>query len=63
MRTQVEELQRVNRLRRFLSPQVAELVINSGDDSVLRSHRREIVVVSAIYEDSRRSPSRVSLKR
>jgi adenylate cyclase len=43
--TQLEELQRVNRLRRFLSPQVAELVINSGDDSILRSHRREIVVV------------------
>jgi adenylate cyclase len=43
--TQLEELQRMNRLRRFLSPQVAELVINSGDDSVLNSHRREIVVV------------------
>jgi class 3 adenylate cyclase/CheY-like chemotaxis protein len=43
--TQLEELQRVNRLRRFLSPQVAELVIDSGDDSFLRSHRREIVVV------------------
>ena len=48
VQTQLEELQRVNRLRRFLSPQVAELVINSGDDSILRSHRREIVVVSAI---------------
>jgi adenylate cyclase len=35
----------MNRLRRFLSPQVAELVINSGDDSFLGSHRREIVVV------------------
>jgi adenylate cyclase len=45
VQTQLEELQRVSRLRRFLSPQVAELVINSGDDSVLRSHRREIVVV------------------
>jgi adenylate cyclase len=43
--TQLQELQRMNRLRRFLSPQVAELVINSGDDSVLGSHRREIVVV------------------
>ena len=42
---QLEELQRMNRLRRFLSPQVAELVINSGDDSFLGSHRREIVVV------------------
>jgi class 3 adenylate cyclase len=43
--TQVEELQRMSRLRRFLSPQVADLVINSGDESVLGSHRREIVVV------------------
>lgn len=43
--TQLEELQRMNRLRRFLSPQVADLVINSGDESVLGSHRREIVVV------------------
>jgi adenylate cyclase len=43
--TQLEELQRMNRLRRFLSPQVAELVISSGDDSFLGSHRREIVVV------------------
>jgi adenylate cyclase len=43
--TQLEELQRMNRLRRFLSPHVAELLINSGDDSLLGSHRREIVVV------------------
>jgi adenylate cyclase len=43
--TQLEELQRMNRLRRFLSPQVAELLINAGDESVLGSHRREIVVV------------------
>jgi adenylate cyclase len=42
---QVEELQRVGRLRRFLSPQVAELVVDSGDESFLVSHRREIVVV------------------
>ena len=35
----------MNRLRRFLSPQVAELVVDSGDDSFLGSHRREIVVV------------------
>jgi class 3 adenylate cyclase/CheY-like chemotaxis protein len=45
VKTQLEELQRMNRLRRFLSPQVVELLINSGDESVLGSHRREIVVV------------------
>ena len=42
---QVEDLQRVNRLRRFLPPQLADLVIDSGDESFLESHRREIVVV------------------
>jgi class 3 adenylate cyclase/CheY-like chemotaxis protein len=42
---QVEELERLGRLRRFLSPQLAELVVDSGDQSFLDSHRREIVVV------------------
>ena len=45
VRTQVDELQRVNRLRRFLPPQLASLVIDSGDEGFLASHRREIVVV------------------
>ena len=45
VRTQVTELERLGRLRRFLSPQLADLVVESGDDSFLRSHRREIVVV------------------
>jgi adenylate cyclase len=45
VRAQVEELERLGRLRRFLSPQLAELVIDAGDDSFLRSHRQEIVVV------------------
>lgn len=40
---QLEELARVGRLRRFLSPQVAELVM--ADEGLLQSHRREIVVV------------------
>jgi class 3 adenylate cyclase len=42
---QVAELERANRLRRFLSPQLANLVI--GDETLLESHRREIVVVFA----------------
>jgi adenylate cyclase len=40
---QLEELERASRLRRFLSPQLAELVV--GDETLLQSHRREIVVV------------------
>jgi adenylate cyclase len=42
---QLEELQRINRLRRFLSPQLVELVIDSGNEDFLNSHRREVVVV------------------
>jgi adenylate cyclase len=42
---QVGELERVGRLRRFLSPQIADLVVSSGDESFLASHRREITVV------------------
>ena len=45
VRTQVDELQRLQRLRRVLPPQLADLVIDSGDESLLDSHRREIVVV------------------
>ena len=42
---QVAELQRVNRLRRFLSPQLVDVIIDSGDEAFLASHRREIVVL------------------
>jgi len=42
---QVEELERVGRLRRFLSPQLADLIVSSGDETLLDSHRREITVV------------------
>lgn len=42
---QVEELERANRLRRFLSPQLVDVISSSGDDSLLKSHRREIAVV------------------
>jgi class 3 adenylate cyclase len=43
--SQVEQLERLGRFQRFLSPQLAELVVSSGDDSFLESHRREIAVV------------------
>jgi GAF domain-containing protein len=42
---QVEELGRVSRLKRFLAPQLAELIVSQGDEKILESHRREIVVV------------------
>ena len=42
---QVEEIGRVGRLKRFLAPQLAELIVSQGDEKILESHRREIVVV------------------
>ena len=42
---QLGELERVNRLKRFFSPQLAELIVSSGHDKFLESHRREITVV------------------
>ncbi len=42
---QVAELERVSRLKRFLSPQLAEVIVSSGDEKLLESHRREITVV------------------
>ena len=42
---QVEELERMSRLRRFLSPQVADVILAAGADSVLESHRSEITAV------------------
>ena len=42
---QVGELERVGRLRRFFSPQLAELIVNGGTEDPLKSHRREITVV------------------
>jgi class 3 adenylate cyclase/CheY-like chemotaxis protein len=44
--TQLKEIERIGRLRRFLPPQIAELVLSSGDDeTVLQSHRREVTVM------------------
>ncbi len=47
---QVDELERLGRLKRFLSPEVAELIISSGDESLLQSHRRQ---VAALFCDLR----------
>lgn len=42
---QVAEIERVGRLKRFLPPQIADLVVSSGDHRLLDSHRREVTVV------------------
>jgi adenylate cyclase len=45
VRDQVEELERVGRLRRFLAPQLAHAIVSAGDEKVLENHRREIVAL------------------
>jgi len=47
VREQVDELGRLGRLRRFLSPQIADVVMSQGADDFLAGHRREITVVFA----------------
>ena len=42
---QVTELERVSRLKRFFSPQLADAIVRGGADDPLASHRREITVV------------------
>jgi class 3 adenylate cyclase len=47
---QVGEIERMSRLRRFLPPQVADLIVASGSETQLESHRRE---VAALFCDLR----------
>src|SRR5262245_54832424 len=47
VQTQLEELGRLQRLRRFLSPQLADALVSSGDESILRSHRRQVAMFFA----------------
>ncbi len=42
---QVRELERMNRLKGFLSPQIAKVVVSSGAEKLLQSHRRDITTV------------------
>jgi adenylate cyclase len=47
VQAQVAELERLGRLRRFLSPQLADAVVSSGDETILRSHRRQVAMFFA----------------
>ena len=42
---QLAEIERLGSLKRFLAPQVAELILSAGGERLLESHRREITVV------------------
>jgi len=41
----VRQLEQVAQLKRFLSPQIADLIVNDASAGPLKSHRREITVV------------------
>jgi len=45
VQAQVDQLERLGRLKRFFSPQLAELIVNGGTEDPLKSHRRELTVV------------------
>jgi DNA-binding response OmpR family regulator len=47
VQTQLEQLGRLQRLQRFLSPQLADAIVSSGDESILRSHRRQVAMFFA----------------
>jgi len=42
---QLGEIERISRLKRFLAPSLAELIVSSGDERILQSHRRDIAVL------------------
>jgi adenylate cyclase len=42
---QVAEIERIARLKRFLPPQIARLVVASGHENLLESHRRAVAVL------------------
>jgi class 3 adenylate cyclase len=41
---QLAQLERLGRLKRFFSPQLAELIVGGGAEDPLKSHRREVTV-------------------
>lgn len=47
---QVDEIERMGRLKRFLSPQVADAVVSSGSDKLLSSHR---ALIATLFCDMR----------
>jgi adenylate cyclase len=45
VQNQVDELERLRLLRRFLSPQLADALVSAGDEAILKSHRREVAMM------------------
>jgi len=45
VREQMAQLDRLGRLKGFFSPHLAESIVNGGGEDLLKTHRREVVVV------------------
>ena len=45
VREQVDELERAGRIKRYLSPQIAESLLNADESDLFKTHRREVTVV------------------
>src|SRR5712691_11920023 len=45
VQAQLSQIERIGTLKRFLAPQLAELIVSSGEERILETHRRDIVVV------------------
>jgi class 3 adenylate cyclase/CheY-like chemotaxis protein len=45
VQAEVTKVERLGRLRRFVSPQLADLIVAGGADDPLRTHRREVTVL------------------
>jgi phosphate uptake regulator len=63
---QVDEIERMSRLRRFLPPQVADLIVASGSEKQLESHRREslaaLIAASLAPARARRASATLCIK-
>ena len=45
VQAQLGQLERIGTLKRFLAPQLAEMIVAQGDERILETHRRDIVIV------------------
>jgi adenylate cyclase len=45
VKAQLGEIERIGVLKRFLAPQLAEMIVARGEEGILETHRRDIVIV------------------
>lgn len=59
VKDQVGEIERLNRLKEFLPPSVAELIVSEGGERILESHRRYIACLVCDIRDFTRLSERL----